>query len=152
MEIKYLKDYKEWIPTIAKWFYDEWGHLYPELDIDKIILRLHKRTNVDIIPLALVALENRAVIGTASLKKFDMDTRMQYSPWLASVYVSEKWRGKGIGTSLVRVIEDKAKEIGVKILYLYTPDAQNFYAKLDWRELESTEYRGQDVTIMIKNL
>lgn len=152
MEIKYLKDYKEWIPTIAKWFYDEWGHLYPELDIDKIILRLHKRTNVDIIPLALVALENRAVIGTASLKKFDMDTRMQYSPWLASVYVSEKWRGKGIGTSLVRVIEDKAKEIGVKILYLYTPDAQNFYAKLGWRELESTEYRGQDVTIMIKNL
>lgn len=152
MEIKYLKDYKEWIPTIAKWFYDEWGHLYPELDIDKIILRLHKRTNVDIIPLALVALENRAVIGTASLKKFDMDTRMQYSPWLASVYVSEKWRGKGIGTSLVRVIEDKAKEIGVKILYLYTPDAQNFYAKLGWRELESTEYRGQDVTIMIKKL
>ncbi|UCG92085.1 MAG: GNAT family N-acetyltransferase [candidate division WOR-3 bacterium] len=152
MEIKYLKDYKEWIPTIAKWFYDEWGHLYPELDIDKIILRLHKRTNVDIIPLALVALENRAVIGTASLKKFDMDTRMQYSPWLASVYVSEKWRGKGIGTSLVRAIEEKAKEIGVKILYLYTPDAQNFYAKLGWRELESTEYRGQDVTIMIKNL
>ncbi len=152
MEIKYLKDYKEWIPTIAKWFYDEWGHMYPELDVHKIILRLHTRTNVNKIPLALVALENRAVIGTASLKKFDMDTRMQYSPWLASVYVSEEWRGKGIGTSLVRAMEDKAKEIGIKILYLYTPDAQDFYAKLGWRELESTEYRGQDVTIMLKNL
>ena len=93
MEIKYLKDYTEWIPTIAEWFYDEWGSQYPELDVGKIILRLHTRTNVDIIPLTLVAVENRAVIGTASLKKFDMDTRMQYSPWLASVYVSEKWRG-----------------------------------------------------------
>lgn len=152
MKIEYLKDYKEWIPTIAQWFYNEWSDMYPELHVDKIILRIQTRTNVDKIPLALVALENNAVIGTASLKKFDMDTRMQYSPWLASVYVKEERRGTGVGTHLVRAIENTAKNLGIKILYLYTPDAQDFYAKLGWCELETTEYRGRKVTIMIKNL
>jgi len=152
MEIKYLKDYKEWIPKIAEWFYNEWGDMHPDLDVDKIIARLHKRTNIDKIPLTVVAVENEMIVGTASLKEFDMEIRMQYSPWLASVYVCEGWRKKGVGARLVTTIVDKAKMIGVDTLYLYTPDAQDFYAKLGWRVLENTEYHGKNVTIMVKNL
>ena len=152
MEIKYLKDYKEWIPTIAQWFYNEWGDMHPDLDVNKIIARLQKRTNVDMIPLTMVAVENESVVGTASLKEFDMDIRMQYSPWLASVYVREDCRRKGVGTILVEAIVDKAKMLGVEILYLYTPDAQDFYTRLDWRVLEEKKYHRKDVTIMVKKL
>ena len=152
MEIRYLRDYQKWIPQIAQWFYDEWGDLYPDLDIEKIIARLHKRTNVDKIPLTMVAVENEMVVGTASLKEFDMDTRMEYSPWLAAVYVREDWRRKGVGARLVETIVTKAKTIGVGTLYLYTPDAQDFYAKLGWSILENSEYHGKNVTIMVKKL
>ncbi len=152
MQIKYLKDYKEWIPKIAEWFYHEWGNMHPDLDVDKIIARLHKRTNVDTLPLTMVAVENEMVVGTASLKESDMDIRMQYSPWLASVYVCEDWRKKGVGTRLVETMVNKAKMIGVDILYLYTPDAEGFYAKLGWHVLENTAYHGKNVTIMVKNL
>ncbi len=152
MEIKYLKDYKEWIPTIAKWFYNEWGDMHPDLDVNKIITRLQKRTNVDKIPVAVVAVENEIVVGTASLKESDMDIRMQYSPWLASVYVCKDCRKRGVGTRLVEAIVDKAKMLGVEKLNLYTPDAQDFYAQLGWRLLEKAKYHGKNVTIMVKNL
>lgn len=152
MQIEYLKHRVEYIPTIAKWFYEEWGHYYPELTIEDIEKRLYKRTNKDKIPLALVAIESDEVLGTVSLKKYDMDNREQYTPWLASMYVREDMRKKGIGAKLVEAIEDKAKDLGIKTLYLYTPDAKGYYSRFGWQILETVWYRGTNVTVMVKDL
>ena len=152
MQIEYLKYHSDCIPLIAGWFHREWGHYYPELTIDDIEERLRERLNVDKIPLALVAMEGGEAVGTVSLKISDMDTRKQYTPWLASMYVREDKRKKGIGRKMVAAIEKKAKELGVEKLYLYTPDAEIFYAKLGWQRIEYTEYRGANVCIMKKKM
>jgi N-acetylglutamate synthase-like GNAT family acetyltransferase len=152
MQIDYLKYHTQFIPLIAKWFHGEWGYYYPELTVNDIEDRLHKRLNIDKIPLALVAIENGEVIGTVSLKVFDMDTRMQYTPWLASMYVREDKRKRGIGRKMVAAIEKRSMELGVEMLYLYTPDAESFYANLGWQRIEYTEYRGAKVCVMKKKL
>ena len=152
MRIEYLKHHTDSIPLIAGWFHREWGRYYPELTIDDIEERLRARINIDKIPLALVAIENGEVIGTVSLKISDMDTRKQYTPWLASMYVREDKRKRGVGKNMVAAIEKKAIELGVEILYLYTPDAESFYAKLGWQRIEYTEYRGANVCVMKKKL
>ena len=152
MQIDYLKHHTEFIPLIAGWFHREWGHYYPELTISDIEERLRGRLNIDKIPLALVAIENGVLIGTVSLKISDMDTRKQYTPWLASMYVREDKRKRGIGKNMVAAVEKKAIELGIEMLYLYTPDAENFYAKLGWQRFEYTEYRGANVCVMKKKL
>lgn len=152
MRIEFLKHFSEFIPLIAKWFYQEWGHYHPELSLQDIEERLYQRINTNKIPLALVAVENEEVVGTVSLKKYDMDTRKQYSPWLSSMYVREDKRKQGIGKQLVQALENKAKELGVKILYLYTPDAEDFYHKYGWQTFEHVKYRSAQVSVMKKKL
>jgi predicted N-acetyltransferase YhbS len=154
MEVHYLAEYRSWIPVIAQWFYDEWGDFYSDLTVRDIIERLEQRTNRDTIPLALVAIEDDAVIGTVSLKQYDMDTRMQYSPWLASLYVEKAHRNKGTAIKLIDAAIDKAVELGVEVLYLYTiiPQHMTFYILRGWKLVETTEYRGRTAVIVKKRL
>jgi N-acetylglutamate synthase-like GNAT family acetyltransferase len=57
-------------------------------------------------------------LGTVSLKIHDMDTRLDLTPWLSGLYIAESRREQGIGTTLVNVIERKAKELSARKLYL----------------------------------
>ena len=152
MRIAYLADYKEVIPKLAEWFYQEWFNLYPGKTIDDVKTAIGERTNRDAIPVALVALEGAELVGTVCLKTHDMDTRLDLSPWLAGLYVAQPWRRQGIGTALVKAIEQKAKALGIRRLYLYTPSAEFFYVKMAWRAKETTNYHGVEVTIMEKEM
>eukprot|EP01032_Pedospumella_encystans_P011055 gene11055-12888_t len=51
---------------------------------------------------------------------------------LTSVVINEAHRGKGIGTLLMRAIEEQALMQGYCTLILWTPDAMNFYSKLGY--------------------
>jgi N-acetylglutamate synthase-like GNAT family acetyltransferase len=95
-----------------------------------------------------VAHEDDVPIGTAALVEFDMETRRDLTPWLADVVVSPERRGSGIGTRVVEFIVERARELGVRRLYLFTPDRESFYARMGWSVLERTEYRGEPVVVM----
>jgi GNAT superfamily N-acetyltransferase len=152
MDIAYLADHQEHIPQLAAWFYQEWSLFYPGKSVENVASAMRERTNKNNIPLALVALEGETLVGTVCLKNHDMDTRRDLSPWLAGLYVAEFYRGQGIGTALVKSIEQKAKEIGVPKVYLYTPSAQSFYLRIAWRFREGTEYHSTEVAIMEKEM
>lgn len=100
----------------------------------------------------MVAVDGAELLGTVCLKTHDMETRRELTPWLASLYVAKPWRGRGVGTALVRAIEKKANELAVEKLYLYTPESQGFYSRLGWHVKEQTEYHGCPVTIMEKEI
>jgi predicted N-acetyltransferase YhbS len=154
VKIAYLKEYSEWIPTIAQWFYEEWGKFHPGLDAKSIAKRLHERTNTDKIPMTLVAVEHNEVIGTISLKEYDMDTRKQYSPWLASLYVSNGFRHRGVGIRLVDAGLEQARNLGIEHIYLYTRARKHvdFYTMQGWTIVEETLYRGGRVTVLLKTI
>ena len=152
VNITYLADHEEVIPILTKWFYQEWSALYPGKTIEDVRAAIGERTNRDRIPVALVAFGRATLVGTVCLKTYDMDTRADLSPWLAGLYVDAPWRGKGIGTALVRAIEGKAKDLGIRRLHLYTPSAESFYSRMAWRATGTTVYHGTTVTIMEKEM
>jgi N-acetylglutamate synthase-like GNAT family acetyltransferase len=80
-----------------------------------------------------------------------MPTRRELFPWLASVYVAPAHRRQGIGSLLVRRVEQEALALGFGTLYLFTPDRETYYAHLGWTVLEHTEYMGEKVVIMTRN-
>ena len=151
--IGYLADYLEWVPVIAGWFYEQWYDLYVNrsMTLKDTENSIAERCNYDKIPLALVAVKDDKVIGTICLKQFDMETRKDLSPWLAGLYVATEQRCNGVGSLLVEGLIEKTIALDISKLYLYTPDAEDFYGKLGWQALEQTEYLGRKVTILEKS-
>ncbi len=148
VSIEFLADHPETIPVLAPWLHEQWGDLSPGSSVPGREAELRAHCNRDQIPLAVIAFINGELTGTAGLVKHDMETRKELSPWLASVFVTPEHRGKGIGTALTERIVQEAGTIGVSVLYLFTPDAEDFYARIGWSVVEYTEYRGQSVVIM----
>lgn len=146
MSLHYLVDVPQVIPTVAKWYYHQWPALFKD-EADSI----HELQQVcyrNQLPLCLVEMKNNEVLGTAALLIQDMETYPQHSPWLACVYVSELYRGQGIGKKIVLAATDKARQLGVKKLYLWTDHQKKFYEKLGWQTLTTTLYKTYTVTIM----
>jgi N-acetylglutamate synthase-like GNAT family acetyltransferase len=78
-----------------------------------------------------------------------METRPDLSPWLASVYVPLKFRGRGIGTNLCSRVVSEATLMGYLTVYLFTPNRETFYAYQGWKVLERTIYRDKEATVML---
>lgn len=152
MQIEYLADHPSLIPELARLNFEQWGHFRPSETLEDRTRRLEASCGRGGVPSVVVALEDGALCGAAMLVAHDMDTRPELTPWLAGVYVVASCRGRGYGSALVRRIESEASAIGVRRLYLYTPDAMGLYAPLGWEVDERCEYLGQDVAVMSKPL
>lgn len=152
MEIKYLADCPEVIPTLASWTFEQWGQQY-KMDSVRVQFKLFAdRLNRDKIPLSLVAFLDTQPVGTASLKVREMTTHKHLPYWLGAVFVVEQFRNRGIGTELISRATDKARDLGVETLYLHTPDKAGLYLRLGWEEIERTVYYDHEVVIMKKEL
>lgn len=144
-----LANHPEFIPKLAYWFHAEWGHFHPQTTVEQRIANLEERcVQTSRLPLTLIARMGDHVVGTASLVKHDMEVHVELTPWLSSVYVDTRHRKQGIGSQLVKRIVQEAANINAKILYLFTPDRQNFYARMGWQLLYREKYRGQQVVLM----
>jgi GNAT superfamily N-acetyltransferase len=152
MQIDYLANRQQFIPALARWTYREWHHLRPGDSIEGRIERLHRESSGSAIPTVFVAFDADDFLGSAKLVVNDMETHAELSPWLAGVFVVPEHRRRGIGAALVQRVVHEARSLSVPRLYLYTPSAEKFYAKLDWSVSERTQYRGMDVTIMSHHL
>jgi len=152
MEIVYLADHLEFLPMVAHWHHQEWAYLRAGDTLEARMERLRNECGHSEIPTTVVAIDDGAVLGSAMLIEHDMDSRLDLSPWLASVFVAPERRRQGIGAALVRRIIEEARVLGERRLYLYTPDAEEFYAREGWRLIERTPYKGKDVTVMSYDL
>lgn len=153
MRIELLADHPALLPTLAEWHHAEWGYLHPGSTLEDRIEWLRPEVQRGAIPYCLVALgEGGRALGSASVVEHDMDVHLDWTPWLASVYVHPKHRRRGVGAALVRRATAEAGALGVRDLYLFTPDQARFYERLGWRELLREEYRGTEVTIMTISL
>ena len=74
------------------------------------------------------------------------------TPWLAALFVAAEFRGRGIGAALVKAIEDHARKVGTKTLYLYTSEAEAFYAGLGWSVRDRFTQNGEANALMAREL
>lgn len=103
-------------------------------------------------PVCFVAEIDGAPVGTATLDTDDLPTRMDLTPWLASVLVPPAWRRRGIAGALARHVENAAASLGHARLWLFTPSAEGFYAARGWARVGTEEWRGRAVPLMVRAL
>jgi len=152
MEIGYLADHEEFLSTLVQWHHQEWAYLRPGDTIDARTIRLRQACGHAQIPTVVIAFSDETLLGSAMLVSHDMETRMEFSPWLAGVFVTPSHRCRGIGEKLVQRVVEEASALGVLRLYLYTPSSEGFYVRLGWRVYERTQYRGAEVAVMTKEI
>ncbi|WGI24397.1 GNAT family N-acetyltransferase [Halomonas alkaliantarctica] len=138
--------------VVAGWIFEAWGHLHPGLTLEQAIDRTKAKCGQAGVPSIFVATQGAVPVATASLVADDMSIRHELTPWLASVFVLPKWRGQGIASALVRRVEAEATASGFDRFYLYTPDQQALYRQLGWQDVERLEYRGENVTVMSRQM
>lgn len=148
MRIEFLADHPELLSTLAEWHHAEWGFLHPGSNLGDRAEMIRTELQRGTLPFALVAIEDDQLVGSASVVHHDMDRHLEWTPWLASVFVHAAHRRRGVGSALVQRAVAEARSLGHYELYLFTFDQARFYARLGWRELLREEYRGVNVTIM----
>ena len=105
--------------------------------LDLITGRLRKNLTNMPIPLALVAHDGDAFLGTASLIPSDLAERPQLTPWIAAVWVEPHARQRGIGGALVNRATQDCFALGFERAYLCArPQRSAFYEGLGWSPIE----------------
>jgi GNAT superfamily N-acetyltransferase len=151
MQIRFLADLPEAIPTLAEWFCAEW-HAFDGRSRAEIETQLHGCLNRDSLPITFVAAEGAEVIGSVSLDLSDLPPYDHLSPWLASLYVVPPRRREGVGRALVNHLAGYARERGLSPLYLWTPGSTQMYEECGWEAIGSDNYGGRPITIMRRAL
>ena len=118
----------EFVEPLSLALFEEWHDFAPWSSLDKIRAYYAQCLNGDNLPLAFAAVDKEGrLMGSAALKRFDMACFPEYEYWLGDVFVLPQFRGLGVGRQLVSFCLDKARELGLPYLFLYTPDVQAVY-------------------------
>lgn len=152
MQVSHVKYFQNWIPIIAKWIYEEWSYAFPMRTLQEIQKSLFGRMNENEMPITLIAHDERGVLGTASLKASDMEILPELTPWLSSVFVPPDYRGQGVATALVAEIEKIARQHGFTKIHVFNPITQGIFEKMGWSVLQTVQYGGKELGILVKEI
>jgi predicted N-acetyltransferase YhbS len=148
--IDYLANHPELAEELARFSWNEWPSIYEHRGqtFADALRKYQERTNVNSIPLALVAFAEQKLVGTVSLKDDDLEIRPEIKHWLGGLFVVPEWRGRGVASALMRQATEKARRLKVPRLFLWTSSAEGLYLKLGWQPVERTDYCGTRIVIM----
>lgn len=138
---------------LAQALYREWHDFAPWSSVDKIHAYYRECLTGADLPVAFAVVDKTgALLASAALKRHDMESFPQYEYWLGDVFVLPEYRGMGLGKLLVQYCIDQAKGLGIKQLYLYTPDVQKVYEAFGWYEIKQHWHNGETVSVMCLDL
>ncbi len=151
--IEPLADHSAVIPELANWLYDEWGYLEPLSSPEWVAEKLTERQQRTTVPICFVAFavdsDARTLVGTVSMNYRELDLYPRLHYWLGSLLVLPSWRKRGIGTALVRHLEQWASG-KMEAIHLYTSSEEGFYGHLGWETISRVKHRGEAVAVMRK--
>ena len=140
LEIYNIKDKQEYLKEIAELTQKEWGS--GTNSIEEFNAKIDKKINKIISNLnnpnycKLILLQDNTLVGFISIFPHDCDERPDLSPWYATMYVKEKFRGNGYSKLLNDAILKEAKSRGFTKIYLKT-DLINYYEKFGANYIET---------------
>lgn len=137
MKIFSLFDKKEYIKKYVECCVNEWGNTKNSLEYQEKVNKKIKKLldGDDNLISCLVLLDEDSLVGFISLFKIDGDERQDLTPWYATMYVSENYRGKGYSKILNDAILKNAKCLGYGKVYLKS-DLVNYYEKFGAKYME----------------
>ena len=95
----------------------------------------------------LVAFADGELAGTIVLRDRAIQSLPEPHPGLGGLFVPSKHRTRGIGTELVRVGMDVAREQGYEVVYATTAVAGGILERLGWAAVREVSYNDEQLTL-----
>lgn len=158
VQIESLVGHRHLAALLASWHHDEWGHLYsPDVwNAATAVREFEAMAGVDSVDCTLVAFDGSsrdgdAVLGSVSLIATDDLAGFEHlTPWLASMFVVPRARGRGVASALVEALLAEARAAGHPTVYLFTSGQEQFWGDRGWEALATVETEGHVATVMAR--
>lgn len=138
--VEYLADYPEYIEACVAWDYGYWGiqETSKPLCLADLVVAYRNGAQKSSMPLTLIAIEKKlgVPVGMASLWDNDGEEWSELTPWIAAVFVHNRYRGRGYAKALVCRAEEEARRLGTETIYLKSGAAAAMYRPMGYVEID----------------
>ena len=145
--IGFLADYLDTIPTLAKWFRDQWPDYHADMSQKEIEQGFLEDASHDRLPIRLIAFESNELAGTIILRQHGSVKLPEFQPELGGLYVVEAHRGHGIGTELVRAGMKLALDQRYETVYATTVVAAGILERLGWEFIKTVHHGDEQLAL-----
>jgi predicted N-acetyltransferase YhbS len=149
IEVKNFVACPEVLPLVARQVFNEWFVSTPGFSEEVMLERMRGGKEKEL-PIGLVAFIDGEPAGTVSLLDRDLKEPATVGPWLAGLLVFPEFREKGVGSALVRAVEQNAAAVGEREVYLVTGIPQ-YYEKMGW-EVKGSSALDEECVVMRRGL
>jgi RimJ/RimL family protein N-acetyltransferase len=139
--IGFLADYLDTIPTLARWFRDQWPDYYADRSQEEMEQGFLEDASRDRLPIRLVAFESNELAGTIILRENGSEMLPEFQPELGGLYVVASHRGQGVASELVRAGMQVAHDQGYAAVFATTVAAAGILERLGWELLQTVVYQ-----------
>ena len=99
--------------------------------------------NKERLPQTFIMYLGDQIIGMYQITYRDLFIRPDIYPWIANIYIEEKYRKKGYGKILIDSIKDQVKEnTSFDTIFLYTAH-DNLYERYGWKYIETIDNKNK---------
>ena len=135
--IKFLADCLDTIPTLTRWFRDQWPDYFADMSPEELAQDFLADASYDQLPIRLVAFASGQLAGTIILREQGDTIPLGFQPELGGLYVDASQRGQGIGTELIRAGMKLAQDQGYATVYATTVAAAGILERLGWEFIQT---------------
>jgi len=128
---------------ITEWMYNWWGKK-DGLTFEEVKCFMEHSLQEDRLPQTYGIFVENKIAGIYQFAYEDLSIRPDIYPWLANVYIEEKYRGRGLGRKMIETVKKNAKDkLSFSEIYLYTKH-KGLYEKFGWEYVsEFDTYRKE---------
>jgi RimJ/RimL family protein N-acetyltransferase len=145
--IGFLADYLDTIPTLAKWFRNEWPVYHADMSQEELEQDFLEDASHDRLPIRLVAFQSNQLAGTITLRENNPDMPPELQPELGGLYVVESHRGHGVATELVRAGMQLARRQGYETVFATTVIAAGILERLGWEFHKTVVHDDEELSL-----
>lgn len=142
IEIAYLADHPEVIPTLSQWALDWAPDYYGGRTLEDIGQDFYREAQWTGIPIRLIAFLDGELVGMINLRQQAMQGYPQYSPALGGLYVLPAFRKRGVATAMIKAIMALARKENHARIYTSTATANGLMEGLGWKPIQ-TVWEGE---------
>ena len=139
---KIIDPSKEILDITTKWMYNWWGKELKH-EYEHVYYYMSHSFNDNKFPQTYGLFLDDKIIGMYQITYSDLFIRPDIYPWIANLYIDEKYRNKGYGGLLISSIKESViKNTEFKEVFGYTHH-HNLYEKYGWKFVSNTELEDE---------
>lgn len=139
MQVVNIKSNSNYLKEYIKLCSLEWGSKKSKEEMEKYIADKEKRIlSGDKVISILGLVRENVLLGFISLFRYEDESNKELTPWYATMYVKNEYRGNGYSKILNNAILKEAKMLGYKKVYLKT-NLINYYEKFGAKYIRNLE-------------